>query len=254
MIDDDEQVDASWLEVIAREFLDTSVDFIGGPYRAVWPAPAPPWMPAEYLAVLGSVDNGPECRTYDASFPGMLKGGNAVIRRDVLLRVGPYAEYLGPSERSRLFSCEDEDMYWRLLKAGAHGRYLPDLVIYHYISEERLSQEYYRSWCFWRGVSRGLMDRTHPMPVTYLAGIPRFLWGEAARGLARLTISRRRGKGQTFGDELKMWDVAGYLYGKHVYPLARFSPLKSRRLPTTPSFAELERRTEDERTEVELAG
>ena len=114
-------------------------------------------------------------------------GGNAVVRRTVLTRVGPYAANLGRTG-GRLLSCEDEDMYWRLLESGARGKYLPDLVIYHYISSHRLTREYYRSWCFWRGVSRGLMDRRHPLPVTYLAGVPRFLWGQAARGFVRLAL------------------------------------------------------------------
>ena len=30
-----------------------------------------------------------------------------------------------------------------------------------------------------------------------------------------------------------MWDVAGYFYGRHIYTLARFSPIKSRRRRAT---------------------
>lgn len=230
LIDDDEQVDERWLEVVARAFKDDTLDFIGGPYRVVWETPPPEWLPKDYLAVLGDVDNGAEARPFNREFPGILKGGNAVIRRAVLARVGPFAEHLGPGSFARLFSCEDEDMYWRLLEAGANGGYLPELVIYHYITVSRLSREYYRSWCFWRGVSRGLMDRRHPMPVSYFGGIPRFLWGEAARAMLRLGFQRtRRAPGDIFGDELRAWDVAGYFYGKHLYTLARFFPVPSRR-------------------------
>jgi hypothetical protein len=107
--------------------------------------------------------------------------------------------------------------------------YLPELVIYHYISESRLTREYYRSWCFWRGVSRGLMDQRHPMPVKYLGGVPRYLWGRAARAMVRLASPRSRAANEKFGDELRMWDVWGFFYGRHLYPLARFSPVRSRR-------------------------
>jgi len=230
MIDDDEAVDPGWIEVIGAAFEDATLEFAGGPYDAVWPSPPPDWLPDDYLAVLGSVDNGSAEREFDRSFPGILKGGNAVIRRDTLQRVGPFAEYLGPGSFSRLFSCEDEDMYLRLLEAGAKGKYLPRLVIYHYICEQRLTQEYYRSWCFWRGVSRGMMDRRHPMTVPYLVGVPRFLWGAAARGFWRLAASfRPRPSKDSFEDELRMWDVAGFFYGRHIYSLARFSPVRSRR-------------------------
>jgi hypothetical protein len=127
-------------------------------------------------------------------------------------------------------------MYQRLLKTGARGVYLPSLLIRHFVSADRLTPEYYRRWCFWRGVSRGLMDRAHRLPVPYLAGVPRFLYGRAARGLWKVAGRAARGGpwGSSFGDELTMWDLAGYFWGRHIYTLARFSPLGSRRtLPPT---------------------
>ena len=233
MIDDDEEVHPGWYRAIADAFQDESIEFIGGPYVAVWESAPPDWVPRDYLAVLGAVDNGTCTCDYDATFPGILKGGNAVIRRRTLERVGRYAEWLGPTGAARLLSCEDEEMYQRLLKSGARGRYLPALIIYHHVLSDRLSPEYYRRWCFWRGVSRGLMDRTHRLPVPYLAGVPRFLYGRAARGLFKLLQRRatRQPWGRTFADELSMWDLAGYFYGRHVYTLARFSPIRSRRTP-----------------------
>ena len=230
MIDDDEAIHPGWYAEIARAFQDDTLEFIGGPYIPVWTAPPPPWLPDDYLAVLGAVDNGTEPRDYSRSFPGILKGGNAVIRRRTLLAVGPYAEYLGPSGDARLLSCEDEEMYYRLLKFGVRGRYIPSLVIFHHVSVDRLSPEYYRRWCFWRGVSRGLMDRRHPLPVPYLAGVPRFLYGRAARGLINLAANKLdRGTPPQLADELSVWDLAGYWWGRHIYTLARFSPLRSRR-------------------------
>ena len=254
MIDDDEEVDARWIEVIGEAFQDPALDFIGGPYLPISPAPPPDWLPDDYLAVLGGADNGSIRQPYSRDFPGILKGGNAIIRRATLERVGPYAEYLGPGASARLFSCEDEDMYWRLLDHGASGQYLPDLVIYHYISKSRLTRQYYRDWCFWRGVSRGLMDRRHPLPVPYFAGVPRFLWGRAARGLLRRAVgSHSRPERETFADELRMWDFAGYFFGRHIYTLARFSPVKSRRRGESAHFAAMQRRLA-ELDDIELAG
>jgi len=230
MIDDDEEVDPRWVQVAGDAFMDPTIEFVGGPYVPIWATPPPDWLPPDYLAVLGVSDNGSMSRPYGGDFPGILKGGNAIIRRATLYKAGPYADHLGPGSFARLLSCEDEDMYWRLIGIGARGQYLPDLVIYHYIAEARLNREYYRKWCFWRGVSRGLMDRRHPLPVPYLAGVPRFLWGRAARGLLRLaTTATRRAAPENFADELRTWDLAGFLYGRHIYSLARFSPLQTRR-------------------------
>lgn len=248
MIDDDEEVDARWLGAIARAFSDGSVDYAGGPYVARLPGPLPDWIPGDYLAVLGVTPVELPESAFGAEFPGILKGGNAVIRRSTLETVGPYAEHLGPGAASRLFSCEDEDMYLRLIAAGARGRYLPDLVIYHHVFPERLRPEYYRRWCFWRGVSRGLMDRRHPLPVKYLGGVPRFLYGEAVRGAGRMMahLVRRRQRSE-LRDELRIWDLAGYLYGKHVYPLARFLPTRSRRHQPPGPLPHAERNSPPER-------
>jgi GT2 family glycosyltransferase len=235
MIDDDEEVDAGWYEEVLRAFSDDpALDFIGGPYFPVWAVPPPSWVPADYLAVLGDVDCGSGEQPYGPTFEGILKGGNAVIRRSTLRHVGRYAEYLGPAGAARLLSCEDEEMYFRLLKVGARGRYLPTLIVHHHVCASRLTPGYFRRWCFWRGVSRGLMDRAHPLPVRYLAGVPRFLYGSAGRGLAGVTRSvfQTRPKAATLSDELKTWDLAGYLWGRHVYPLARFAPMRSRRVHT----------------------
>lgn len=230
MIDDDEEVDVGWFEAVLRAFAgEAALDFIGGPYRPVWTGATPAWLPRDYLAVLGDVDSGDRELPFGPDFGGILKGGNAVIRRAALERVGPFAEYLGPAGPARLLSCEDEDMYWRLVKSGARGRYLPSLIVYHHVSPGRLTPAYFRRWCFWRGVSRGLMDRRHPLPVPYFAGVPRFLFGAAARGLARIFSTSSNGRRHELSDELKTWDLAGYAWGRHIYTLARFSPIRSRR-------------------------
>ena len=217
MIDDDEEIDRRWYHVVAQAFRDPSLDFIGGPYIPRWGTAPPDWIPPDYHAVVGAVDSGPEPRRYGADFPGILKGGNAVIRRQMLEEVGPYAEWLGPAGDARLLSCEDEEIYQRLLKSGAHGQYLPTLIVYHNVASERLTRTYHRRWCFWRGVSRGMMDRVHPMPVRYLAGVPRFMFGRAARGLTRLVrcVTEGESRQMSLGDELPLWDLAGYFYGKH---------------------------------------
>jgi glycosyltransferase involved in cell wall biosynthesis len=231
MIDDDEEVDPEWLTVTAAAFQDPTLDFIGGPYVPVWRDRQPDWLPAEYLAVIGSADAGPDRRPFTPDFPGILKGGNAVVRRTALARVGGYAEELGPGPSQRLFSCEDEDMYLRLLESGARGEYLPDLVIYHHVSAERLTRNYFRQWCFWRGVSRGIMAPWHPQAVPHMAGVPRFILGLASRGALNLMadIARRRPRTAHFRDELRIWDAAGFLYGRHVHGRRTVHPSHRRR-------------------------
>jgi glycosyltransferase involved in cell wall biosynthesis len=216
MIDDDEEVDSTWLEVIARNFSDPTLDFLGGPYLGRWDAPAPSWLPPGYPAVIGIVDGGAERREYGDGYPGILMGGNAVIRRAVLERVGYYDPSLGRTATG-LLSCEDEDMYLRLREGGARGVYDPALIIQHYIAPERLTKRYHRRWCYGQGVSRGVLDRTRPQEVRYVAGLPRYMVGDALRSLFCLVSTPPWNRSTRFAAELRVWQLAGFVVGRHLW-------------------------------------
>jgi glycosyltransferase involved in cell wall biosynthesis len=220
MVDDDEEVDRAWLRTIAEAFEDPGTDFIGGPYVPRWGAERPVWLGRAYGSAIGWAESGQRMRQFGPGCEAMLMGGNAVIRRSVLERAGPYAADLGPTPDRRLLSCEDEDMFGRLLAIGARGYYRPDLIIYHYVPQERLTKRYFRRWCFWRGVSLGVLDRKRRAPVRYFLGIPRYMIGMAVRGTLD-SIVGWRDPARTFKNELAWWDLAGFVCGKHVFRIAQ---------------------------------
>ncbi len=219
MIDDDEEVDRGWLLTIAEAFRDPATDFIGGPYLPRWGGVRPVWLGTAYRGVIGWAECGQTIQQFGPTCDAMLMGGNAVIRRPVLERVGPYSADLGRTPGRRLMCCEDEDMFTRLLAIGARGFYRPDLVVHHYVPPERLTKRYFRRWCFWRGVSRGLLDRRRSAAVVYLLGVPRYMIGNAIRGTVDTLRPpfEPREPARTFKNELAWWDLAGFVYGKHVY-------------------------------------
>jgi hypothetical protein len=64
------------------------------------------------------------------------------------------------------------------------------------------------------------LDRSHPQPTPYLLGIPRHLFGSAARGSVRLLkpwASRKTDPAGMFADQLKIVDLVGFFFGKHFY-------------------------------------
>ncbi len=214
-IDDDEEIDRRWYDVVEREFRDESVDFIGGPYLPNWAAPAPDWLPPGYHAAIGVVLPKPRA-VFGQGFSGNLMGGNAVIRRKVFDQLGTYSTRLGRSGKG-LLSEEDAEFCRRLMTAKVHGMYVPDLLIHHYIPVERLTRRYHRRWCYWRAVSQGVLHRELEEPGVSVFGIPRHRIGRAVRGLLSLPGHRLsgNGKGRAFADELSAWDLAGFVYGKH---------------------------------------
>ena len=217
MIDDDEQVDQRWFQIIHQMFAQGDLDFIGGPYVPNWGGAKPVWLPPNHAGVIGLVDAGALHR-YGTS-NAELMGGNAVITRTTLSKVGRYSTDLG-RKGSRPLADEDTDMYRRLLAIGARGMYVPDLIIYHYIHPDRLTKKYFRAWHFWRGVSSGVMDRRQPQETPYLLGIPRFLFGRVGRGGLRMSghlVKLKKDAREMFAYELQIWDLAGFFYGKHWY-------------------------------------
>lgn len=218
-IDDDEEIDSTWYQTVYDTFTSKKIDFVGGPYVPRWAIPVPEWLPPQYGGVVGWVEGGDQETPFDSAYPGILMGGNAVLKRSILEKVGLYATWLGRTDKG-LLSGEDEDLYHRLLAAGAKGMYLPSLIIYHHVPPERLTKKYFRSWCFWRGVSLGLLDRKRKLPCAYLFGIPRWHYRKAAQG-AISTITqvfvKPKDPAKAFASELGMWDCIGLFYGRHFH-------------------------------------
>lgn len=217
VIDDDEEIDREWYKVAFEAFSTRDLDFIGGPYVPRWSMTVPAWLPSEYGSVVGWVNGGDKEVPFDKNYPGILMGGNAVFKRTALLRVGLYTTWLGRTDKG-LLSGEDEELYGRLLASGAKGMYLPALKIHHHVGPERLTRKYFRSWCFWRGVSLGLLERTRKQPCAYFMGVPRWHYRSAARGLVSgLTglVIQPKEESKAFASELALWDFLGLFYGRH---------------------------------------
>lgn len=213
-IDDDEEVAPDWFQVIAREFQNEAVQYIGGPYLANWVTAVPDWLPPGYNSIVGAVPPRPR-GPFGPNFGGNLMGGNAVFRRQVFAEVGGYSPQLGRGSKG-LLSEEDAEMQRRLEAADIFGMYSPDLVIHHYVAPERLTRGYHRRWVYWRGVSQGVLDRTRQdKSVAYFLGVPRYRMGQALRGLfaAPMHLLQKR-KGEALRSELAAWDLVGFIHGK----------------------------------------
>lgn len=205
--DDDEVVDANWLCVMRRQFEDPEVDFIGGPYYPDWSGEPPPWLPrGSWSGVLGIVDNGAARRRYGSlGFGAMLIGGNCAIRREKLLNCGPY---LPKYERA-----EDRYMYERLLETGAIGYYVPELIIFHYIHEDRLSKRYFRNWVYTEGKNEATKSLESPIEGSTFRRVPRWMWRLLLRSTFQYVIQHaalRPNSPEAFSAELQIVRFAGF--------------------------------------------
>jgi glycosyltransferase involved in cell wall biosynthesis len=176
-IDDDERIDSSWYAHILEAFRDASIDFIGGPYIPQWAVPPPQWLPRQARGIIGWFEFTSSPKRYGKELPdAVLVGGNAVIRRSTLNQIGLYRTDLG--------SHDDQDMFERLLAGGFLGMYLPQLVIYHWIPQERLEKQYFRIW-MWRAGPMYARMHERDDSIRKIFGIPLYLLKKMFRLLVK---------------------------------------------------------------------
>lgn len=206
MLDDDELIDERWITIVRDSFVDPALDYIGGPYYGLWRTAKPNWLPPSYPAVLSADDAAlvpPHARSFDDENM-FLRGGNAVVRREVFDRIGLYTHGLG--------KCEDHDMFTRLRAAGARGVFIPDLVIHHIVPADRATRAYHRKWVWSRGLSLALMDRQTPENVVYVGRIPRYMIGRTVRCTPQLVFGSAA---ERFDAELEWRNMLGFIYGAY---------------------------------------
>lgn len=217
MIDDDERLDEAWFEVVGRWFAsDRTIDFLGGPCVGDWQVERPSWVPEEFVGVLGDLALTDEVAMYGEGVEGIMMGGNAVVRRRALLDVGLYDPNLG-RRGSLLLSGEDHDMHQKLVRAGYVGYYDPELVIHHWIPAERVTKKYFRRWTYWNFIGVGHTAQLNHDGVPTLLGVPRYLWTDTLRMIARAVlpvVTLRLDDERVFRADLGLRALAGYARGR----------------------------------------
>jgi len=144
-IDDDCTAEPHWLEKIAHELQE--VDAVGGLVLPAGNLRFPRWWHPELgwlvgLSVPGMLSSGPGYWTAGARY--YAQTANMALRREILVRE-QFQEIGGDMRReARRYDAgrEDAELWRRLRVKGFRVRLVPDLIVYHYIGQERLRLGY----------------------------------------------------------------------------------------------------------------
>ena len=200
--DDDQRFAEDWVErSCAALIADPDIDYTGGPVLPLAPSVLPRWLDlehSEYRSPLGVVDYGTEPFIFEER-KRIAGGGNMAVRRTLLDRIGGFSDHLGRRGRS-LLGQEQAEFFSRSRAAGARGAFVPDMRVWHHVPPERLHRRYFLRWWYWKGIGHA---RWHAMAgcteygldmknVSRIAGVPRFVFGEAARALLDAVARRPR--------------------------------------------------------------
>lgn len=225
--DDDAQFDPDWLNR-AGEGLDRfGCDYVGGKVLPIWRGERPKWLPnhgGKHWAVIALLDHGAEPIEFGRGKITWPLGINLVTRREAFEQVGLYNNQLG-RKAGTLRNQAQREWHLRARSAGLKGFYIPEMIVYHTVSTDRLSKNYFRRWMYWNGISRAILykmsglDMEFPetskldfSKVPHIAGVPRYMYSKVLHSslkMARSYIGRDAIGG--FEQEMRLCFYAGML-------------------------------------------
>lgn len=163
-IDDDAIASPDWLNNILFGFkkFGLEVAAIGGRVKPVWEVTPPSWLDESLVSYLSIIDLGDRCRFINDD--EWLAGTNIAFRTENIIDIGLFDTNLGRvGNEAILLSNEEINLLKRLRNAGKKIAYIPNAIVYHYISRDRLTREWFRRRAFWQALSDYLSDTSGAM-------------------------------------------------------------------------------------------
>ena len=186
-IDDDVTVEKDWLINLQAAFEKYDCIAVGGRIYPVWPGPKPSWFheqgPFATPKAIVYFDLGdkvcvPESHPY---------GANMAFRREAFAKYGTFRVDLGRVANA-LMGGEDIEFFERLKKGGERILYVPDVVVYHPVTKDRLDKNYFESWCF-NAARSAVRFEGLPKRAVYYFGLPRFYFRDLLENLAKYLVT-----------------------------------------------------------------
>lgn len=222
--DDDVRVEADWLDCADSALGRLACDYVGGRVLPLWSAARPVWLPnrgGRHWAVIALLDYGPTPIKFGNRVP---LGVNMAFRREAFERAGLWDNRVG-RKAGTLLGQEVREWGLRASAAGLTGFYVPEMVIHHIISRDRLTKRYFRRWFYWHGISRAMLYAQSKINmespeetnldysrVPHIAGVPRYMYRSFARAFKDMIGAGVRGDQiAAFEHELWLWFFAGIL-------------------------------------------
>ncbi len=206
-LDDDAVASQHWLQVLYSAYQNNEkLAIAGGKVTLLWPQGVQPprWLSPGLSANLGAYDLGDSIVYIDK--PGLTpRGLNYSIRRSFLEQIGGFDPNLG-RVGTNLLSNEELQMTELALHRGLQVAYLPDALVAHNVSPERLKPAWFLKRGWWQGISECYREQ-----LAGKAGISQLQRGSERflRGLYKSL--------QFFHDPAERFDKLVYAYGQIGY-------------------------------------
>jgi glucosyl-dolichyl phosphate glucuronosyltransferase len=157
-VDDDIIADPGWLESILATFEDPSVALVGGRYLPAYEQTPPEWADAfwtehdhgRWCGYLSLLDFGQLVQDIDPTF---VWGLSFAIRKQILLDLGGFHPDSMPWELRRYRGDGETAVSLKAKQLGLRAIYQPHALVYHKVTKERITIEYFESRAYLQGIS-----------------------------------------------------------------------------------------------------
>jgi glycosyltransferase involved in cell wall biosynthesis len=155
--DDDIKPASNWVASVSEGFRRfPEADCIGGKVLPQTATEFPGWLTSKHWTPLALLDMGDEPVVLDVlNGPGLV-AANLAVRAAVFKEVGLFQPEL-QRVKSFIGSLEDHEFEMRLGAAKKRLMYLPELIVYAQVLDERLNKAYHRRWYRGHGYFYALM-------------------------------------------------------------------------------------------------
>ena len=144
--DDDIRPALDWVAAVHDGFKTfPEADCIGGKVLPDPDTTFPDWLTEQHWTPLALLNLGDEPLVLDVQNGAGLVGANLAIRTAVLKEVGSFRPHL-QRVKGGIGSLEDTELELRLSVAQKRLMYLPELIVYTQVLDERLDKAYHRRW------------------------------------------------------------------------------------------------------------
>ncbi len=207
-LDDDAIASPHWLQTLWNAYQSNQkLAIAGGKVTLIWAEGmvAPVWLSDGLAGNLGAYDLGAAVLYIDR--PGLTpRGLNYAVRRTFLEQIGGFDPNLGRVGRN-LLSNEELHMTNLALQTGWQVAYLPDALVAHHVSPDRVRRSWFLSRGWWQGISECYREQ-----IAGEAGVGQFQRGgeRLLRGLYK-SVKFAADPAQRFENLVYSYGQIGYL-------------------------------------------
>lgn len=156
-VDDDIEADLNWLQAIKNSFDDPSVQLVAGPSLPKYEIDPPEWLNwfwsahpyGKICCELSLLDFGDQVREIDANY---VWGLNFSIRSSTIFELGGFHPDCIPKHLQHFQGDGETGLTQKANLRGYKAIYQPKALVYHQVSKERMTYDYFEKRYFYQGI------------------------------------------------------------------------------------------------------